>query len=173
MKKCCILFLFAAVAIAFTSCKKSSTSNNSGAYYFKAKFDGTSKSFNTTVIASKSNLGNGTYNLTIVGVTTTEESALTLWSDKDDFTAGKTFTIDALGGTTYNELAFAAPIGSSDPTSQWTSTYDYGTVPEGLQCTITEATSTYIKGTFSSVIYQNNTTVASKTVTEGQFYAKF
>jgi hypothetical protein len=175
MRKNFLLFLFASlIALTFTSCKKSSTSNNSGSYYFNVKFDGTSKSFNTTVAAFKSNLGNGTYSLVITGVTPTEELGLSLWSDKDDFTAGKTFALDALGGTTYNEMAYVAPLGSSDPSSQWVSTYDYGTVPESFQCTITEATSTYIKGTVSGVIYQNNNaTVASKTVTEGQFYAKF
>ncbi|HSN09226.1 MAG TPA: hypothetical protein VLS85_09310 [Hanamia sp.] len=175
MRKNFPLFIFAIViAFTITSCKKSSTSGTSGGYYLNAKFDGSSKSFNTTVTAIKSNLGNGTFSLIIVGVTPAEELGLTLWSDKDDFTAGKTFTLDALGGTTYNMIAYAAPLGSSDPMSQWVSTYDYGTVPESFQCTITEATSAYIKGTFSGVIYQNNnSTVASKTVTGGQFYAKF
>ena len=66
------------------------------------------------------------------------------------------------------------PSGSSDPRSQWVSAYDYGTVPETFQCTITDATATYIKGTFSGVIYQNNSSdVVSKTITEGQFYAKY
>jgi hypothetical protein len=125
-------------------------------------------------VATKSNLGAGIYSLVITGLTGTEQGAISLWSDKDDFTAGKTFTIDALSGTTNNLFAFVAPVGSSTPSSQWTSTYSYGVVPESFQCTITEATTTYIKGTFSSVIYQNNDAlVAKKTVTEGQFYAKF
>lgn len=156
------------------SCKKSNDGDSSGSYYMKAKFDGSSKEFNSTVVATKSNLGVGIYSLVITGLSGTEQSALSLWSDKDDFIAGKTFTINALNGTTYNLLAFLAPVGSSTPTSQWTSTYSYGVVPQSLQCTITEATTTYIKGTFSSVIYQNNDVqVAKKTVTEGQFYAKF
>ena len=175
MKKQFSLLLFSfVIALTFTSCKKSSTSANSSDYSLTAKFDGKSKSFNTTVAALKANLGSDTYSLIITGVTPTEELALTLWSDKDDFTAGKTFTLNALGGTTYNLMVYAAPLGSSNPMSQWTSTYDYGTVDETFQCTITEATSAYIKGTFSGVIYQNNnSTVASKTITEGQFYAKF
>jgi hypothetical protein len=155
-----------------TSCKKSS--NSSSSYYMKANFDGNDKEFNSQVMALKSNLGTDMYNLTITGITGTEESVLTLWSDKDDFTAGKTFTIDALNGTTKNIYAYTSPLGSSDPASIWTSTYDYGVEDETLSCTITEATSTYIKGTFSSVIYQNtDAAVAKKTITEGQFYAKF
>jgi len=168
-----LLFAFM-ITFTFTSCKKSSSSDNSGSYYMTAKVDGSAKSFNTTVAALKGNLGNGMYSLIITGLTSSEELSLTLWSDKDDFTAGKTFTLDALGGTTYNILGYAAPLGSSEPMSQWTSTYDYGNVPESFQCTITEATSAYIKGTFSGVIYQNNSSaVASKTVTEGKFYAKY
>ena len=175
MRKHLPLFLFAClISFTFMSCKKSSSSDNSGSYYMKAKVDGSAKSFNKTVAAIKANLGNGSYSLIITGLGSTDQMALMLWSDKDDFNAGKTFTLEALGGTTYNELTYAAPLGSSDPMSQWVSTYDYGTVPETFQCTITEATSTYIKGTFSGVIYQNNSSdVVSKTITEGQFYAKY
>ena len=139
-----------------------------------ANIDGKAKSFNTTVMALKSDLGSGMYNLTISGMGSADQLVVTLWSDKDDFTAGKTFTIDASEVSSYNILAYAAPLGTSEPMNQWVSTYDYGTVPESFQCTITEATSAYIKGTFSGVIYQNNeANVASKTVTGGQFYAKF
>ncbi len=175
MRKQLPLFLFACViAFTFTSCKKSSSSDNSGSYYMKAKVDGSAKSFNTTVTALKGNLGNGMYSLIISGFGSNDQLSLSLWSDKDDFTAGKTFTSDALGGTTYNVLGYAAPLGSSDPTSIWASVYDYGNVSKSFQCTITEATSAYVKGTFSGVIYQNNSSaVASKTVAEGQFYAKY
>ena len=174
MRKHFALFLLVFfAAVSFTSCKKSSASV-SGSVYLNAKFDGSAKSFNSTVKAFKSNLGNGTYSLLITGVTATDQLALSLWSDKDDFTAGKTFSLDALGGTTYNTLAYVAPLGSSDPTSQWVSIYDYATVQESFQCTITEATSAYIKGTFSGVIYKNdNSSVSAKTVTEGQFYATY
>lgn len=59
-----LIAIVAVIALA-VSCKKSSDSSSSG-YYFKGNFDGKAKSFNTTVIASKSNLGVGIYNLTIV-----------------------------------------------------------------------------------------------------------
>jgi hypothetical protein len=154
------------------SCKKSSSSSSS--YYFKGNFNGTAKNMNTTVIAAKSNLGSGIYNLTIVGSTTTEEGAITLWSDQDNFTAGTTYNIPALNNTTDNSLSYLNPIGSSNPTSIWNSTYSYGQAPESFTCTITEATSAYIKGTFSGTIYMNtDSAVVSQTVTAGEFYAKF
>jgi hypothetical protein len=172
-KKTC-LFIILSIAMCFVSCKKDSDSSNPGNYYFKAKLDGSSTDFSTNVSAIKAKLAQEIYSLTIIGITSTEECGITLWSDKDDFTAGKTFTIDALNGTTVNSILYASPIGSSAPNSQWTSTYLYSTVPEGLTCTITEATATYIKGTFSGVIYQNNeVAVIKKSITEGQFYAKF
>lgn len=154
------------------SCKKSSSSSST--YYFSGSFNGSSKTFNTTVIAAKSNLGSGVYNLTIVGTNKNEESALTLWSDQDNFTAGTTYNISALNGTTNNSLSYVAPIGSADPTSIWNTTYNLGNVDQSFTCTITEATSTYVKGTFSGVIYMNtDSAVVSQTVTTGQFYAKY
>jgi hypothetical protein len=167
------LFVILFITGIMISCKKSSTSS----YYLKANFDGTAKTFNTSVIAAKSNLGTDMYNLSIVGLNgTTEEGALDLWSDKDDFTAGKTFTIDVVvgGSATKNVFAYTAPLGSSDPANIWTSTYDLGVVNETLTCTITEATTAYVKGTFSTVIYENiENPVTSKVITEGQFYAKY
>ena len=175
MKKYLPFILFACViTFTFTSCKKSSSTDTPGSYYMKANFDGSVKTFNNTVAAIKAELGNGYYSLIITGIGSTEQLSLMLWSDKDDYTAGKTFTVEALGGTTYNFLAYAAPLGNSDPMSQWTTIYDYASVTQSFQCTITEATSAYIKGTFSSVIYQDNSSkVVSKTVTGGEFYAKY
>jgi hypothetical protein len=169
MKNFLVLITFV-FAMAIVSCKKSS---NSTGYSFSADFDGKPKSFNTSVIAIKSKLADSIYSLNIAGITSAEQSGLLLWSNQDDFVAGKTFAVSALNGTTENELTYVSPMGSSDPTSQWTTTYDLGVQPEDLHCTITEITSTYVKGTFSGTIYENSNTVTSKVVTNGQFYAKF
>ena len=167
--KLIVLFIFSAFIF---SCKKSS-STTSG-YYFNGSYNGSSKTFNTTVIAAKSNLGSGVYNLTIVGTNKNEESAITLWSNQDNFTAGTTYNISALNGTTNNSLSYVSPIGSAAPSSTWNTTYDLGSVDQSFTCTITEATSTYIKGTFSGVLYMNtDSAVVSQTVTTGQFYAKY
>jgi hypothetical protein len=166
-----VLFLFLFSVLIF-SCKKSSSSTSS--YYVKGTLDGTAKNLTTTALAAKSNLGSGIYNLTIVGTSTTEELAISLWSDQDNFTAGSTYSIDALGGTTKNTLSYVSPIGSSAPSSLWNSTYDFGTVQESFTCTITDATSAYVKGTYSGTIYMaTDSAVVSKTVTLGEFYAKF
>ena len=166
-----IIVLFTITLLTF-SCKKSSSS--SSGYYFKGSFDGSEKTFNTTVLASKNNLGNGTYSLTIVGATTAEESGLVLWSDQDNFTAGTTYPLSALDGQTYNSLSYVSPLGSSAASSLWNTTYDYGNAPESFSCTITEATSTYVKGTFSGVLYMaTDSAVVTKTVTGGEFYAKY
>ena len=171
--KSILKFLF---IVAFTgflfSCKKSSESTTSS-YYVKANFDGTEKNFNTSATAMKSKLADSVYNLTITGVTETEEGAITLWSKQDDFVTGKTYTIEASNGST-NILSYVSPLGSSDAASTWTSTYSYGTVEMSFSCTITETTSTYVKGTFSGVIFQNiESSIVSKNVTSGSFYAKF
>jgi hypothetical protein len=166
-----LIVLFTFLALIF-SCKKSSSSSSN--YYFNGTYNGSSKTFNSTVIAAKSNLGTGIYNLTIVGTNQNEESALTLWSDQDNFTAGTTYSMNALNGTTYNSLSFVSPIGSATPSSIWNTTYDYGSVNQSFTCTITEATSTYVKGTFSGVLYMaTDSAVVSQTVTTGQFYAKY
>jgi hypothetical protein len=166
-----LIFLLTLSAMIF-SCKKSS--NSSSAYYFKGNYNGTPKTFNTAVTASKTNLGSGIYSLTIVGATTAEESAIELWSNQDNFTAGSTYSVTASGVDTYNSLSYVSPLGSSAPSSIWSTVYDYGVVDQSFSCTITEATSTYIKGTFSGVLYMStDSAVVTKVVDGGQFYAKF
>jgi hypothetical protein len=172
MKTTLKLIVILSFSVLIFSCKKSSSSSST--YFFSGSFNGTSKTFNTTVIAAKTNLGSGIYNLTIVGTNKNEESALTLWSDQDNFTAGTTYNISALNGTTNNSLSYVSPIGSGAPSSIWNTTYDLGNVDQSFTCTITEATSTYVKGTFSGVLYMDtDSAVVSQTVTTGQFYAKY
>lgn len=167
--KLTVLFVLSAMIF---SCKKSSSSSSS--YFLSGNFNGTAKTFNTTVTASKTNLGSGIYSLTIVGLSKTEESGLELWSDQDNFVAGTTYPVSALNGTTNNSLSYVSPLGSSAPSSIWNTTYDFGNVNQSFTCTITEATSTYVKGTFSGVIYMaTDSAVVSQSVTNGQFYAKF
>jgi len=175
MKNFSSIFVLALISTILFSCAKDSTSKPTGSYYLEAKIDGNSKQFNSTLFAMKMNFGVGYYALNINGMSSTgsEQLSLNLFSDKDDFTAGKVYTKDALGGTTYNSLAYLSPTGIPDPSASWESVYIFGNEPESFTCTITEATSTYIKGTFSAVLYQNVATVAKKTVTEGKFYAKF
>lgn len=110
----------------------------------------------------------------MVGATAGDEAAIQLWSDQDNFTAGSTYSVSALNGTTENSLSFVSPLGSSAPSSIWNSSYNYGVQTETFSCTITEATSTYVKGTFNGVLYmQTDSAVVMKSVSGGEFYAKF
>jgi hypothetical protein len=167
--KATVLF---ALAVTFFSCRKSSESNTT--FYFQGNFDGSEKSFNTSVIASKSSLDSAIYYLSVAGASDTEASAIVLWSDQDNFTAGSTYTVTALNGSKNNELSYYSLLGSSAPSTIWNTTYNYGHINQQFTCTITEITSAYIKGTFSGVLYMNtDSAVVSKTVDSGRFYAKF
>jgi hypothetical protein len=166
------LLLLMAFSVMIFSCKKSNSSTSS--YYFTGTYNGTAKTFNTTVTASKVNLGTGLYSLTIAGLSKTDESALELWSDQDNFVAGTTYVVQSSVAGSENSLSYVSPLGSSAPSSIWNTSYDFGSVNESFTCTITDATSTYVKGTFSGTIYMNtDSAVVTQTVTSGQFYAKF
>src|SRR4030095_6993383 len=105
MKKSLPLFLMALFAITFASCKKDSKSDpnpSPGSPHVSLKLDGTQKDF-YSVSAVKSNLGVGAYTLTITANSATESVYINLWSGADDFTAGKTYTIDAPSDSTNNK----------------------------------------------------------------------
>jgi hypothetical protein len=146
--------------------------SNNGTYYFKAKFDGNPVDFSKAVIAAKTDFHTNTVSLTITGVSATESASISLWSEKDDFAKGKTYGEDALNGTTFNSFGYGS-LTNTDPSMVWASVYILGVQPESFHCTITDITSSYIKGTFDAFIYQNTPAVSKKVVTEGSFYAKF
>jgi hypothetical protein len=174
MKRTIPVILLAVSTLFFASCKKDSSNNNGSDYYIRAKLNGEQKEFKVNVAAVKGALASNVYTLVINGNSSNEQFNIALWSDKDDFQAGKTFSIDAPAVGSYNTLAYVTPIGSADPSYMWVTTYAWDVVPETMTVTITEATSTYIKGTFSGTIYQDiETSVNSKAITEGSFSAKF
>ena len=174
MKKIFPVILFACFALFLSSCKKDSSNNNGSDYFIRTKFNGEQKEFKVNVVAVKGALASNVFSLVINGNNSNEQFNISLWSDKDDFQAGKTFSFEAPEVSSYNALAYTAPIGSADPQNMWVTSYMWGVVPETMTVTITEATSTYIKGTFSGTIYQDiETSVNSKAITEGSFSAKF
>lgn len=164
------LLIILTASVTLFSCSKSSTTPDNSSPGITATFDGSEKTFTTSSIASKSNLSPGIWSLTIIATSSSETLSISLWSEKDDFTAGKTYGISALGGTTYNTLTFGPTSGSEE----WFSIYPYATVTESFTCTITEVASDHIKGTFSGSVYKNAGPPAlKKEVTKGTFYAKF
>lgn len=167
-------FVFFTFGIVFFSCQKSSNSDSGSGYVFKGNYEGVEKSFNISLLASKSSLDSATYYLTIVGASDSEASAIVLWSDQDNFTAGSTYSMSALNGRENNYLSYCSQQGSSAPDSNWNTTYNFSHVSQSFNCTITEITSAYVKGTFSGVLYMStDSAIVTKTIEGGQFYAKF
>ena len=157
-------------AFAIIACNKNNDTSNPG-YQFQADLDGTTQTFSVLSSAAETTPA-GLFSLTLIGVGATESISLQLWSDKDDFVAGKTFTIQGPNGTT-NVMAYG-PNGSTDSTQSYFSYFKYGFVPQELDCKITERTTAYIKGTFSGKLYKNQTGVPQKIeVTNGSFFARF
>src|SRR4051812_29173065 len=91
-----ILFVFSIFVVTITSCNKDN-GTPSGTYQFTADLDGTSKVFSVLSSAAETT-PSGLFSLTLIGVGATESISLILWSDKDDFVAGKTFTIQGPSG---------------------------------------------------------------------------
>jgi len=163
------LAVFLLFAVTIISCSKNSSTPD--VYEFKADFNGTEQVFTVLASAAETTPA-GLFSMTLIGVGATESISLNLWSDKDDFVTGKTFTIQGPSGKE-NIMAYG-PNGSTDSTQSYFSYFNYGTVGKQLDCTITERTSTYIKGTFSGYLYKNQQGVPQKIeVTNGTFYARF
>src|SRR5687768_15298605 len=127
------------------------------------------KTFQLCHFATKNNYGIG-FSLAVTGSNATENNTISLWSENDDFAAGKVYGIEALGGSTNNTYVYASDAGNSDPSTVWGSAYAYDVVPEKFECKLTEVTSTYVKGTFSADIYKNESGTPQKSVvTDGEF----
>ena len=95
MKKSLALLLMGGCLLIMISCEKRTSS--SSAYYMNASFDGSPKQFNTAIIPAKSKLADPVYSLVISGLTTSDQCAVTLWSDKDDFMPGNCYNINSSG----------------------------------------------------------------------------
>lgn len=167
-----VIALSLVFAAALFSCKKDGSSP-SGSYHLSAKFDGELKSFNTQVSAVKVQMLDG-YTLAITGLNGTKETfSLSLWSDMEGFHNGDVFHSVAEVNSTYNSLGWAADIINSNETTIWSSTSSFVISPEDITVTITEITNEYVKGTFTGKVYQNVENPASKTISSGEFKAKF
>ena len=167
-----VIALSFVLSLSMLACKKSSDSPSSS-YNLTAKFDGQSKSFNTQVLAIKTQMGEG-YNLIISALNGTKESfSIDLWSDMDGFHNGDVFYHEAVVNDTENLFGWASDMLNSNETTVWSSFPMYLTATSNIKVTITEITNEYVKGTFSGTIYQNVESSPSKSITDGQFMAKF
>ncbi|WP_157473994.1 hypothetical protein [Flavihumibacter petaseus] len=159
------------LSVSMIACKKGDDGPKNEPH-MTAKFNGESKSF-SQAHAMKTQLGEG-YNLSIVGVNGTKETfTINLWSDMNDFHSGESFTSEAAVNGSANSLGWAADLMNSNETTIWSNASFYVENPEEMHVTITEINSETVKGTFSGTIYQNVANPGSRTITEGEFVAKF
>jgi len=173
MKKLITPLLAICAIIASVSCKKEGTKTPTNSSV-SIKLDGKKKSFGQDIHAIKANLSENLYSLVISAASGSESLNIALWSDKDDFVAGKTFVIASPSATYFNTLTYASPNNTADPFAMWNSVYQFGNVEQVFECTITESTEQSVRGTFSGIIYQNsNIAVNSKSVTDGAFFVSY
>lgn len=182
-------FLVSFALLVLSSCKKSggSGSSNGGSYYMKFKLNGVQVEFDSEPIAGISySKADSLYTCVIAAykdVNSGLKNAVTI-------TIFSNSTIAA--GVAYNDPAKAVgPNGA--PTPQNTIFYYDSTANSYLtmgafadangsvllpgvvadaQLTISEMTSTYIKGTFSGTVYKSSTLNQYYSITEGEFYLK-
>ena len=173
MKKLITPLVAICFIITVSSCKKDTGSSPTN-FSVSAKIDGKKKSFNQNIHAIKSSVSENLYSLMISASSGSEGLNINLWSDKDDFVAGKTFVIASPSATNFNTLTFSSPNNTSDPYALWNSIYQFRIVDQVFECTITEAGDQFVRGTFSGKIYQNsNLEVHSMAVTDGSFLVSY
>jgi len=162
----------------FLSCKKSNSGSDSGSYHVTASLDGSAKTFNLTTVATT--ITNGGY--TSVGVTgiasatTGETMSVTITNTP----SGKPIVAGTYTDTMAN-FAIAAAYRLNTTTTYFGATnvtqaaISIGRpVVNHLKIVITSIDASTVKGTFSGDLFLNSDpTAAKKTVTSGDFYAKF
>ncbi len=154
---------------ALTSCKKAAVGNatNASPYYMKFKLDGVQKNY---VIAGgqiiDTLIAGAAYGATIAGSPEdgSESMGLLIYSTTQ-ITSGMTFNDDNVPGLILpkGNLNYVGDSGNSS----------YGSLAitnPGVQITLTELTSTYMKATFSGKM-QDVSGSAILTVTDGELYA--
>lgn len=152
--------LCACVLVAgFTSCKKDSNNPSSS---FQASFDGSTKVFSKAATAQRNVLGN--YSLVVTGITNNNETVSLVLVSARDFTAGSSYSVSTSAN---NDLVY---VGTD--THGWSASMAPTQAAMKFDCTITEISSTEVKGTFSGDLY-SSVDGSKMTVSGGVFTAKF
>jgi len=162
----------------FLSCKKSNSGSPSGSYHVTASIAGSAKTFNLSTVATTVGSGSNV-NLGITGIAsaTTGESmgvAITNTPSGKPIVAG-TYTDTSSKfavSMVYRMTTTVQYVNTNDITNQ---AANNGTpVVNHMKIVITAIDAATVKGTFSGDLYLNgDATAAKKTVTSGDFYAKF
>ena len=184
-----LLYLAAILSIFFFNCKKSSsgpTNGNGGnGYYMKFKMGGSSVEYNSQPFAEIAHLTSNNLYTCVMAAYKDVNAGL-----KNAVTVTIFSTDPIATGVEYNDPLKTQ--GSSGPVPQntiyWYDASGAGYLTAGLlsdntgntplpgvvanaKLTITELTSTYIKGTFSGTAYRSDF-ATSEAITEGEFYLK-
>lgn len=160
-----------ALAIGLLSCSKEmeSTAEN---FYFKAKFNGTEKNFTTKSYATIYQVG-GKQVLSILAGKGNETSSISLWTVDGAYKAGSCFGTGSPGCSNSNSFDYTSNQLSGREDASWGSVDLLDNSPEKFECKITEITSTYIRGTFTTDLYKRQSPVPLKmAVTDGEFYVR-
>jgi hypothetical protein len=144
-----------------------------GVYF---KLNGTQKEFNQYPMAAINKLSNR-FSLTIGASILNAKGkdidgvSINLISNQNDFSAGKSYSIETTGVSGKNTLEIHNDIPNEDG-HFWISSPGI-TVQEQLTVTITELTEQHVKGTFSGKVFLLPEASTQATITDGQFYVKF
>lgn len=171
-----LFFISALLLLGFIGCKKSSTGGSSGSGLaigtIAVSIDGTNTTFNFGAKASTLAVTGG-YGIRIKG------------NKKDPSQSSTSLTIEVVRGTpittgTYVENISGSPLVTMDYFLDiffgvGNTASAYGSASNKVTVTITEITSTYVKGTFSGELQGPGiTTPTVKTVmSNGEFYVSF
>jgi len=184
-----ILYFAAILSILFSNCKKSSSdpgNGNGSGYYMRCKLSGASVEYTSQAFASISHLTSDNLYTCVMGAYKDVNAGA-----KNAFTV-TIFSVNPIAANVgYNDPLKAQ--GSSGNTVPQTTIFWYDATGAGYltvgslsdnsgntsisgvvanaHLTITELTSTYLKGTFSGTVYRSDLST-SEVVTDGEFYLK-
>ncbi len=164
-----------------TGCKKNDSPDPVGKYYFKFKANGVSKDFRDGTLSNFNGTHHDNEYITSLGGSSSDTDP-----NINVFVIGLTTEGLNKTNTTYTNYHTTAPgfekaillllTYTDDNGTNYSAAFDdeliEATYPDGVannQLTITEATSTFIKGKFSGTLYATNFTKEMK-ITEGEFY---
>ncbi|HET6252445.1 MAG TPA: hypothetical protein VFE32_00155 [Puia sp.] len=180
------------LAITLSHCKKSNSSGNGNngngsGYYFKFKLNGASVEYDSEPVAELSPTNSeGLYSAALIAyqnVNAGSKNAITILAYSSNTIAANVPYNDPSKATEAN----GAPVPQSTVFWYDSTGVSYLTAGEfadasgnipiagmvaNSKLTITDLTSTYLKGTFSGTVYNAGNLSASITITDGEFYLK-
>lgn len=173
-----IISILVVIFIAFTSCKKSSSSG-SQQYHVSYTVNGVNKTY-TGYVAAHLNSANSTISLTVFGADSDTSTTNYIGFYLDNYSGGGSIAagqyVDTMTNYTllgnYTANGIESDAGQSIASDAESNSI---TIANHFKVNITSITSAVISGTFSGDFYQYGdvTNGAKVTITNGEFYAMF